>query len=404
MLVGLFTVLLAIAAIVIDFGLWLGERRDLQSVADLAALAGSQDLPSDDDTAIASALTWAAKNGFQDGVDGVEVTVELLCKNTLSDPPDGICTNSNPPGAGPSDCQPGAGCDSLRVTIRKPAEHLFTSIFGFGETEVTSSATAVAGLDIDLVAMDTMILLDASSSMSTSPCNRAQNNNGCPIKEARDAAHSFVDVLVAEANPQSQVGYVPYNYCYNPPGVSQCVFESIVLDLTTDSDQLHTAIDATRAGFSTNVCLPLLRALQKLSGPAAQPGAGVRRSVVLLTDGDNNYHDGLFYTSRYRPPSACRPSSTSSVDLNNLDCGPAWRQERELDVKTWQMASQLKSQGVKLGDLVAVRNERTAEMGVITPEGAKSHRITFGGPPSSLARWAANLALNWLRTSIEGKS
>jgi competence/damage-inducible protein CinA-like protein len=49
-------------------------------------------------------------------------------------------------------------------------------------------------------------------------------------------------------------------------------------------------------------------------------------------------------------------------------------------------------------------SERTAEMVLITPEGAKSHRITFGGPPSSLARWAANLALNWLRTSIEGKS
>jgi competence/damage-inducible protein CinA-like protein len=48
--------------------------------------------------------------------------------------------------------------------------------------------------------------------------------------------------------------------------------------------------------------------------------------------------------------------------------------------------------------------ERTAEMVLITPEGAKSHRITFGGPPSSLARWAANLALNWLRTSIEGIS
>ena len=46
-------------------------------------------------------------------------------------------------------------------------------------------------------------------------------------------------------------------------------------------------------------------------------------------------------------------------------------------------------------------SDGTAEMVLITPAGEKSHRITFGGPPRSLARWATNLALNWLRTSIE---
>jgi hypothetical protein len=46
--------------------------------------------------------------------------------------------------------------------------------------------------------------------------------------------------------------------------------------------------------------------------------------------------------------------------------------------------------------------DRSAEMVLITPRGAKSHRITFGGPPRSLARWVTNLALNWLRTSMEG--
>lgn len=45
--------------------------------------------------------------------------------------------------------------------------------------------------------------------------------------------------------------------------------------------------------------------------------------------------------------------------------------------------------------------ERTAEMAIITPLDAKSRRMTYGGPPRSLARWAANLALNWLRTILE---
>src|SRR5512138_3528508 len=41
--------------------------------------------------------------------------------------------------------------------------------------------------------------------------------------------------------------------------------------------------------------------------------------------------------------------------------------------------------------------ERAAEMALITPSGEKTHRITYGGPPRSLARWSVNLALDWLR-------
>ena len=46
-------------------------------------------------------------------------------------------------------------------------------------------------------------------------------------------------------------------------------------------------------------------------------------------------------------------------------------------------------------------DERAAEMVLITPLGEKTHRITYGGPPLSLPRWAMNLALNWLRTAAQ---
>ncbi|MBN8580551.1 MAG: CinA family nicotinamide mononucleotide deamidase-related protein [Anaerolineae bacterium] len=45
--------------------------------------------------------------------------------------------------------------------------------------------------------------------------------------------------------------------------------------------------------------------------------------------------------------------------------------------------------------------ERAAEMAMITPNGEKTHRITYGGPPRSLPRWSMNVALNWLRTTLE---
>jgi hypothetical protein len=50
---------------------------------------------------------------------------------------------------------------------------------------------------------------------------------------------------------------------------------------------------------------------------------------------------------------------------------------------------------------VAVHSEeRAAEMVLVTPSGAKVHRITYGGPSRSLPGWAANLAINWLRTNV----
>jgi competence/damage-inducible protein CinA-like protein len=45
--------------------------------------------------------------------------------------------------------------------------------------------------------------------------------------------------------------------------------------------------------------------------------------------------------------------------------------------------------------------ERAANMFMITPRGEKTHRVTYGGPPRSLPRWAVNLALNWLRTAAQ---
>lgn len=59
-----------------------------------------------------------------------------------------------------------------------------------------------------------------------------------------------------------------------------------------------------------------------------------------------------------------------------------------------------KNSDIALG--VSVYSEdRSAEMAMISPRGEKTHRITYGGPPRSLPNWAMNLALNWLRMTLE---
>ncbi len=55
---------------------------------------------------------------------------------------------------------------------------------------------------------------------------------------------------------------------------------------------------------------------------------------------------------------------------------------------------------VALGVTVHIE-EHSADMALITPRGEKTHRITYGGPPRSLPRWAMNLALNWLRKAAQ---
>lgn len=48
-------------------------------------------------------------------------------------------------------------------------------------------------------------------------------------------------------------------------------------------------------------------------------------------------------------------------------------------------------------------SEQTVELCIVTPEDEKSRRLTYGGPPNLSPRWAGNTALNWLRTTAQGR-
>jgi hypothetical protein len=344
LLVLVMTLVFLVGAIVIDLGLWLNERRGVARAADLAGLAGALDLPADPAAARANALEWAKRNGYENGVDGVTVEVELLCSNDIINPPSGICENPNPPN--PSPCVPEVACDSLRVIIHKPAPRLFTPIFA-GE-DVIAGFGAAAGLDFDLIPVDTAVMVDATGSMGANPpCNNNQNNAGCPILEAKNAAGDFADILLAGNNTRRQVGYAPYRGCYRPPVTnSACVSATSIIGLTTNSTVVQAGISSTTAvgGTGTNVCLALHAARQILEGPGAQTDPATERFVVILTDGDNTYNAASFGGGA--PPTECRPNNANQSDPNTgTGCLDAQTRERELDVKTRVMADDLRSNG-----------------------------------------------------------
>ena len=105
------TVLLGMAAAVIDVGAWYRAHRQTQSTADATALAGAQELP---DSAFAKtlALDYAGRNGGGVGSSDVTFTSEREAN------------------------------DTIHVTARRTVPGLFTKLFGVNS--VTARGTAAA--------------------------------------------------------------------------------------------------------------------------------------------------------------------------------------------------------------------------------------------------------------------
>jgi secretion/DNA translocation related TadE-like protein len=108
------TVLLGMAALVLDVGSWYRADRDTQSTADAAALAGAQALPDSTATATSLASQYASKNGG--GLQSVTFSSSLGTNDTIT------------------------------VKIQKPAQGIFTKLFGVNSINVGSKATARTAL------------------------------------------------------------------------------------------------------------------------------------------------------------------------------------------------------------------------------------------------------------------
>jgi Flp pilus assembly protein TadG len=111
------TVLIAMAAAVLDVGSWYRADRALQQTVDAAALAGAQALPENPAQAELLALQYADKNG-----GNVDVTeIAFSSKN------------------------PAVGVDTITVDAEAPAPGFFARIFGIDSVTVAAKASARAG-------------------------------------------------------------------------------------------------------------------------------------------------------------------------------------------------------------------------------------------------------------------
>lgn len=108
------TVLMGMAALVLDVGSWYRAHRQAQATADASALAGAQVLP---DTAAATALAnqYSAKNSVA-GASAPQITLS----------------------------QQGFEADTIQVTVTRPSPGFFAKLFGRSSVTVKGRATAHA--------------------------------------------------------------------------------------------------------------------------------------------------------------------------------------------------------------------------------------------------------------------
>lgn len=321
----LLVTLVGLAGLAVDMGHLFVARTELSRALDSAALAGVMELPN---------MTNAQNRA-----------TAYLHDNE----PDVVASFPAP-----------SGDFQFKVKGTRHVRMLFMGIFGFGNVDADAQATAGFGI----VPADTYLTLDASGSMH-SGCNAAETTTGgaCPIKEARDAANSFVDTLLPAGTPSGNtlVGAGAQRGCFNPPRVNtKCISTSWIANLTSSASTLHTDINSIHApgatgqpsgGSGTNVCLALKKGNDVIFGAGHHTQENTLRFLVVLTDGDNVYNaTEANQTSPQSPDAPCRPSSptTADPDLTSTCLASTQTQEGKVDTLTKTEADTLKAAGVEI--------------------------------------------------------
>jgi Flp pilus assembly protein TadG len=145
--------IIAIVGLVIDGGWTFVQRRDQQNVADAAAMAAGYGYVNSNynaASAISAGMANATANGYQNGADGVTVTISVNSSNIV-------------------------------VNVTKPHQNFFSGIVGFGQWNVSTTATVEAGIPNDAEgAMPIIVNQKAVTAHGFGPDNAFSYNEPAP--------------------------------------------------------------------------------------------------------------------------------------------------------------------------------------------------------------------------------
>jgi Flp pilus assembly protein TadG len=287
------TVLLGMAALVLDLGLGWYAKRQLQASVDAAALAGAQELPSNAN-AVARAHEYIVKNPTR-GVTDLQDTTTTKCLSTA-------------PGCAP--------VNALTVKATAKADTAFARIFGINTMTVGAKATACQPCGAK--PLDIVIVLDRTGSMG-------QGGSPNKLENAKSGITTFLNFLDAGT---AQVGLAIL-----PPATSlatKCTtgadanYDSVnskylVVPLSNDfkvngvintSSNLLQTINCQTAGGSTHYSLAIQAAQAELS---THGRPGVQKVIVFLTDGAANTGPHFFSPGNIELTRPCQSGVNSAA-------------------------------------------------------------------------------------------
>ena len=132
-------VLFGFAAMAVDVGLILHQRRELQNTADAAALAGAIELPDNPGTAYDKAREWALNNGVDTAAgDQLDITVDSIN-------------------------------NSVTVRVEREQGFMFGRVLGLVTTNVHADATARLGSPLNLAGILPFGVLESAINYSSNP-------------------------------------------------------------------------------------------------------------------------------------------------------------------------------------------------------------------------------------------
>jgi secretion/DNA translocation related TadE-like protein len=230
------TVLLGMAALVLDIGSWYRADRATQSTADSAALAGAQALPDSTSEASSLASQYASKNGS--GLQSVSFSSSL----------------------GPN--------DTITVKVQKPASGVFTKLFGVDSVNVGSKATARTALVSQAKYVAPIAVKNTHPMLigcNNGPCYGSQYRTQIPVSQTgAPGAFALVNLLneqngtsgasvLAEWILRGFDGYLPIGGYFSDPGVkfnSNQIQDALAARLAVNPVLLFPVYDTLTGGGS----------------------------------------------------------------------------------------------------------------------------------------------------------
>lgn len=187
------TVLIALAAAVLDVGAWYRLHRQLQTTADASALAGAHELPVSPAGGVALAVQYGNKNGGGVTTGGVEVLG-----------------------------------DTITVRAQKPAPGIFASLFGLDSVDVAARAKARSGIPGEARWAAPIAVDEKHPFLSGPGCPCMQEETELDLLKVGPGAFRLLNLddskggtgppILAEWIAKGFDGYMPLKWYYSDPG------------------------------------------------------------------------------------------------------------------------------------------------------------------------------------------